>query len=89
MDLSKLGVSKVGDFTVEVVDPVADYLELLEVGLTIVYVQMLCSLNNAPRRLVSIYICAGFRFAYSHVQLLLDAFLQDTSYGFKSKRSIQ
>lgn len=31
VDLSSLGVTKFGDFTVEVVDPVSDYLELLEV----------------------------------------------------------
>lgn len=31
VDLSRLGVTKFGDFTVEVVDPVSDYLELLEV----------------------------------------------------------
>ncbi|CAM6106449.1 unnamed protein product [Calypogeia fissa] len=30
VDLSKLGVTKFGNFTVEVIDPVADYLELLE-----------------------------------------------------------
>ena len=31
VDLSRLGVTKFGSFTVEVVDPVSDYLELLEV----------------------------------------------------------
>ncbi|KAL5567768.1 hypothetical protein UlMin_024343 [Ulmus minor] len=30
VDLSRIGVTKFGDFTVEVVDPVSDYLELLE-----------------------------------------------------------
>ena len=30
VDLSRLGVTKFGSFTVEVVDPVSDYLELLE-----------------------------------------------------------
>lgn len=32
VDLSRLGVTKYGNFSVEVVDPVSDYLELLEVG---------------------------------------------------------
>lgn len=32
VDLSTLGVIKYGNFSVEVVDPVSDYLELLEVG---------------------------------------------------------
>lgn len=31
VDLSQLGTSKFGKFTVEVVDPVSDYLELMEV----------------------------------------------------------
>lgn len=31
VDLSRLGVTKYGNFSVEVVDPVSDYLELLEV----------------------------------------------------------
>lgn len=31
VDLSTLGSSTFGSFTVEVIDPVADYLELLEV----------------------------------------------------------
>jgi len=31
VDLSKVGVTKFGSFSVEVIDPVADYLELLEV----------------------------------------------------------
>ena len=31
VDLSCIGVTKFGNFTVEVVDPVSDYLELLEV----------------------------------------------------------
>jgi phosphoglucomutase len=31
VDLTHVGVSKYGNFTVEVVDPVVDYLELLEV----------------------------------------------------------
>lgn len=31
VDLSGLGVTKFGDFTVEVIDPVSDYLELMEV----------------------------------------------------------
>lgn len=31
MDLSQLGVTRHGSFTVEVIDPVADYLELLQV----------------------------------------------------------
>lgn len=31
VDLSRLGVTKFGDFTVEVIDPVSDYLELMEV----------------------------------------------------------
>lgn len=31
VDLSRLGVTKFGNFSVEVVDPVSDYLELLEV----------------------------------------------------------
>lgn len=31
VDLSRVGVTKSGDFTVEVIDPVADYLELMEV----------------------------------------------------------
>lgn len=31
IDLSSLGVTKYGNFVVEVVDPVADYLELMEV----------------------------------------------------------
>jgi phosphoglucomutase len=30
-DLSSLGVVSYGDFTVEVIDPVLDYLELMEV----------------------------------------------------------
>ncbi|KNA24627.1 hypothetical protein SOVF_014010 [Spinacia oleracea] len=30
VDLSRVGVTKSGDFTVEVIDPVADYLELME-----------------------------------------------------------
>lgn len=32
VDLSSLGVTKYGNFSVEVVDPVSDYLELMEVG---------------------------------------------------------
>lgn len=32
VDLSQLGVTKYGNFSVEVVDPVADYLELMEVS---------------------------------------------------------
>lgn len=32
VDLSRLGVSKFGNFIVEVIDPVSDYLELMEVG---------------------------------------------------------
>ncbi|PHU22910.1 Phosphoglucomutase, chloroplastic [Capsicum chinense] len=32
VDLSQLGVTKCGNFSVEVVDPVADYLELMEVS---------------------------------------------------------
>ena len=31
VDLSRIGVTKFGDFTVEVIDPVSDYLELMEV----------------------------------------------------------
>lgn len=31
VDLSRLGVTKYGNFIVEVVDPVSDYLELMEV----------------------------------------------------------
>lgn len=31
IDLSSLGVVSYGDFTVEVIDPVSDYLELMEV----------------------------------------------------------
>lgn len=31
IDLSQLGVTKYGKFSVEVVDPVSDYLELMEV----------------------------------------------------------
>lgn len=31
VDLSLLGVTKYGNFSVEVVDPVTDYLELMEV----------------------------------------------------------
>lgn len=31
VDLSNLGVTKYGKFSVEVVDPVSDYLELMEV----------------------------------------------------------
>jgi len=31
VDLSKVGVTKFGNFSVEVIDPVSDYLELLEV----------------------------------------------------------
>lgn len=31
VDLSKVGVTKFGSFSVEVIDPVSDYLELLEV----------------------------------------------------------
>lgn len=31
VDLSCLGVTKYGNFSVEVVDPVSDYLELMEV----------------------------------------------------------
>lgn len=31
IDLTRIGVSKYGNFTVEVIDPVADYVELLEV----------------------------------------------------------
>lgn len=31
VDLSRLGVTKYGNFSVEVVDPVSDYLELMEV----------------------------------------------------------
>jgi phosphoglucomutase len=32
VDLSHLGVTEYKNFSVEVVDPVSDYLELLEVG---------------------------------------------------------
>lgn len=32
VDLSRLGVTEFRNFSVEVVDPVSDYLELLEVG---------------------------------------------------------
>lgn len=32
IDLSQLGVIKHGGFSVEVVDPVSDYLELMEVS---------------------------------------------------------
>ena len=31
VDLTSLGVVSYGDFTVEVIDPVSDYLELMEV----------------------------------------------------------
>lgn len=31
VDISKVGVTKFGSFSVEVIDPVSDYLELLEV----------------------------------------------------------
>lgn len=31
VDLSRLGVTKYGNFSVEVIDPVSDYLELMEV----------------------------------------------------------
>ena len=31
VDLSKVGVTNFGSFSVEVIDPVSDYLELLEV----------------------------------------------------------
>lgn len=31
VDLSRVGVTKFGNFVVEVVDPVADYVELMEV----------------------------------------------------------
>ena len=31
MDLSRLGVTTYGNFRVEVVDPVSDYMELMEV----------------------------------------------------------
>lgn len=31
VDLTRLGVTKYGNFTVEIIDPVADYLELMEV----------------------------------------------------------
>lgn len=37
VDLSKVGVTKFGSFSVEVIDPVSDYLELLEVK--IIYLQ--------------------------------------------------
>ena len=33
IDLSRLGITKFGNFTVEVVDPVADYMELMEVNM--------------------------------------------------------
>lgn len=32
VDISQLGVTKYGNFSVEVVDPVVDYLELMEVS---------------------------------------------------------
>lgn len=32
VDLSLLGVTKYGNFCVEVIDPVSDYLELMEVS---------------------------------------------------------
>lgn len=31
VDLSRLGVTQYGNFSVEVIDPVSDYLELMEV----------------------------------------------------------
>lgn len=31
VDLSNVGITKFGNFSVEVIDPVSDYLELLEV----------------------------------------------------------
>lgn len=31
VDLSRLGVTRHGNFSVEVIDPVSDYLELMEV----------------------------------------------------------
>jgi len=33
IDLSRLGITKFGNFVVEVVDPVADYMELMEVNI--------------------------------------------------------
>lgn len=35
VDLTKLGTTKFGNFTVEVIDPVSDYLELFEVFKTL------------------------------------------------------
>lgn len=34
VDLSKFGVTKYGSFSVEVVDPVSDYVELMEVKIS-------------------------------------------------------
>lgn len=41
VELSRLGVTKYGNFSVEVVDPVSDYLELLEVGKKDMHLQIL------------------------------------------------
>lgn len=45
VDLSSLGVTKFGDFTVDVVDPVSDYLELLE---SVFDFQLIKSLLSRP-----------------------------------------
>ncbi|RYR37560.1 hypothetical protein Ahy_A09g042435 isoform E [Arachis hypogaea] len=45
VDLSKTGVTKFGSFSVEVIDPVSDYLELLE---TVFDFQLIRSLISRP-----------------------------------------
>ncbi|KAI4340844.1 hypothetical protein MLD38_025645 [Melastoma candidum] len=60
-DLSQLGVSKFGNFTVEVIDPVSDYLELLE---NVFDFQMIRDLLSRP----------NFRFVFDAMHAVTGAY---------------
>jgi phosphoglucomutase len=56
IDLSSLGVTTFGSFTVEVIDPVPDYLELLEVPTYLAFVLQLLVCRSCRMLIVNCYI---------------------------------
>lgn len=56
IDLSSLGVTTFGSFTVEVIDPVPDYLELLEVPAYLALVPQLLVYRSCRMLIVNCYI---------------------------------
>lgn len=56
IDLSSLGVTTFGSFTVEVIDPVPDYLELLEVPAYLALVLQLLVCRSSRMLIVNCHI---------------------------------